>query len=723
MISSRLALGLLFAALAACSGPKAPDVEWVNQGGNVEKSHHSALSDINTTNVTRLGLAWRAELGTKRGMEATPVMVDGTLYLSGMAGRVYAFDAVTGKQRWGFTPTIDGRAWRAACCDAVNRGVAIAGDHLFVAALDGKLYSLDRKTGAVQWTADTIIDHDRGYSSTGAPEVAGELVLIGNGGAELDVRGYVSAYDLKTGALAWRFYTVPRDPALGPQDHPDLEKAAATWDPKSRWDIGGGGSVWDAIHYDELTGNVLIGVGNGGPWHVARRSPAGGDNLYLSSLVALDAKTGRVKWHYQETPGDSWDYTATQPMVFADLEWEGQKRPVVLHAPKNGFLYVLDRRDGKVLAAHSITYQNWANGVDLTTGRPNLTPENADYSKGPRIVYPSSAGARNWHPASFDAKSGTYFASVDDLGMLYMMTPGAKPHRKRATNIDAVPMFTSDIVGMLPSLPPPLREAIEALPEMKRVREKPFDSQLKAIDARTGKTKWSVPLEGWQDRAGVLSTDGGLVFHGNLAGQLRAFDAATGKLLHQVELGRSILAAPMTYRLGGVQYVAVATGWGGGGWGFTPAYSAAAKYGNANELMVFKLDGTKPALPALAPLPAVAAEPPAQAPGIDAARIARGRGLYFSNCGFCHSNQHRSISPDLRRLTPEKHAVFNEIVLKGLLQPNGMPSFGDLLSPLDVEDLHAYLIDLQTATRARELELQRQGKPIDTPAPTIINAL
>lgn len=371
MVGSRVALALLLACLAGCAGPKAPDVEWLNQGGNAGKTHHSALADINATNVTRLGLAWRAELGTKRGMEATPVMLDGTLYLTGMAGRVYAFDAATGAQRWGFTPEIDGRAWRAACCDAVNRGVAIAGDRLFVAALDGKLYALDRKTGEVQWSTDTIIDHDRGYSSTGSPEVAGDVVIIGNGGAELDVRGYVTAYDIKTGKLAWRFYTVPRDPALGAQDHPDLEKAAATWDAKSRWDVGGGGSVWDAIHYDPLTGNVLIGVGNGGPWHVARRSPAGGDNLYLSSLVALDAKTGRVKWHYQETPGDSWDYTATQPMVFTEMEWEGQKRPVVLHAPKNGFLYVLDRRDGKLLAAHSITYQNWANGVDLKTGRPN----------------------------------------------------------------------------------------------------------------------------------------------------------------------------------------------------------------------------------------------------------------------------------------------------------------------------------------------------------------
>lgn len=307
--------------------------------------------------------------------------------------------------------------------------------------------------------------------------------------------------------------------------------------------------------------------------------------------------------------------------------------------------------------------------------------------------------------------------------MMYMMTPGAKPHRKRSVNIDAVPMFTSDLAGMLPSLPPPVQAAIEALPEMKRVRERPFDSQLKAIDVRTGKTKWSVPLDGWQDRAGVLSTDGGLVFHGNLAGQLRAFDAATGKLLHKLELGRSILAAPMTYRLGGVQYVAVATGWGGGGWGFTPPYSAAAKYGNANELMVFKLDGTKPALPALAPLPAVAAVPPAQAPGIDAARIANGRGVFYGNCAFCHSNLHRSISPDLRRLSAEKHAVFKDIVLKGLLQPSGMPAFGDLLTEREVEDLHAYLIDLQATTRATELELQRQGKPIDTPAPTVISAL
>lgn len=623
--------------LGACSGGRQPagndatgaiaGDEWTNPGGGDGKLRYSGLTDIDASNVSRLGLAWDADLGTGRGIEATPVFVNGVLYTTGVAGRTYAFDGATGKELWRFEPIIANHAWRAACCDAVNRGLAVRNGLVYVAALDGRLYALDAKTGAVRWQVDTVEDHKRGITSTGAPELAGDVVLIGNGGAEYDVRGYVSAFDVATGALRWRFHTVPRDPRLGAQDHPDLEPAVRTWDPNSRWDIGGGGTPWDAINYDPLTGLVLVGTGNGGPYHQARRSPAGGDNLYLSSIVALDPATGRVKWHYQETPGDNWDYTATAPMILTEMVIEGEKRPVVIHAPKNGFLYILDRRDGRLLSAKPIAYMNWADGVDLKTGRPRLRPDQADYGAGPKIVFPASVGARNWQPGSFDPATGLYIAPVVEMGNLIMVGPPDQPRRARALNNNASLIFTSDLPDLMPTFPAALRTALEAQPAMKHARETPAGSSLKAIDPKTGKTVWSQTMAGWQDRAGTLATAGGLIFQGNLAGALRVFDSRTGKLLRSIETGRSILAAPMTYRVGGVQYVAVGTGWGGGGWPYVPRYSAAYRYGNQNHLLVFRLDGKPPVMPSALPPLAPAAAPPPQAAGASPARIAHGRTL------------------------------------------------------------------------------------------------
>jgi quinohemoprotein ethanol dehydrogenase len=712
--------------LAGCIGTALPGgagEEWISPGGDAGKTHHSLLTDIDASNVNRLGLAWEADLGTARGIEATPVVIGGMMYLSGMAGRVHAFDAASGRELWTFIPEIDPRAWRAACCDAVNRGVAVNDGLLYVAALDGRLYALDTKSGAVKWSADTIVDRDRGYSSTGAPEIAGDVVVIGNGGAEMDVRGYVTAYDLKTGAQKWRFWTIPRDPKLGPQDHPDLEAAVKTWDPKSRWDIGGGGTAWDAINYDPLTGLVIVGVGNGGPYPAWRRSPKGGDNLYLSSLVALDARTGRVKWHYQETPGDSWDFTATQPMILTELEWEGEKRPVVIHAPKNGFLYVLDRRDGRLLSAKPIARMNWADGVDMRTGRPRLTPQHSDYRNGPKIIFPSNSGARNWQAGSYDPATGLYYAVVVDVGVLMIPAQGELIHRKRALNTDVVLIFTPDVDHALPGFPPPLRAAIENLPELAYARKRPWASELRAIDPKSGRTVWRQPMQGWQDRAGVLSTASGLLFQGNLAGQLRVFDSRSGKLLRRIETGRSIIAAPMSYKVEGVQYVAVATGWGGGGWPYVPGYSASYRYGNDNKLLVFKLDGEQPKLPEALPPIEVAPSPPALPAVANAASIAHGQQLFFSNCAICHANQYRSTSPDLRRMGEQTHEAFRMIVLDGLLQPNGMPSWRDILTERDADDIHAYLIDLQAKTRARELQLQKEGKPLDAQSAVIMSAL
>ncbi len=491
-------------------------------------------------------------LGTARGMEATPIVIGGVLYVSGVAGRVYARDAATGKEIWTFEPEIDPLAQRGVCCDNVNRGIAIQGGRLFVAALDAKLYALDLQTGKVLWVVDTVEDRTRGINSTGAPEVAGDVVLIGNSGAEYDVRGYVSAYDLKTGKLAWRFHTVPRDPKLGPQDHPRSRSGSEDLGSEQPLGHRRRRTPWDAINYDPETGLVLVGTGNGGPYHAAKRSPNGGDNLYLSSIVALDTNTGRVKWHYQETPGDNWDFTATAPILLTKMKVDGETRPVLIHAPKNGFLYVIDRRDGKLLRASKLVYTNWASGIDLKTGRPQFTPEESDYSKGPRIIFPATPGAHNWTKMALSPETGLLYVSVLDMSNLIFMTPGDKPRVSRALNNDASLIFGPDIAPALPTLPPPIAAEVAKLPAFEHVKANPPISELRAVDPLTGKTVWAQPNAGWQDHSGVLATASGLVFSGNLAGQLRAYDARTGKLLASIETGSTILAAPMTYKIGGV---------------------------------------------------------------------------------------------------------------------------------------------------------------------------
>ena len=323
---------------------------WLTTGRDFGKSHHSPLHQIDRKTVERVGFAWEYHTHTNRGLEATPIIVDGVLYTSGVAGRVYALDAKDGRELWTFDPQIDPQINRVVCCDAVNRGVAVWQGVVFVAALDGKLFALKADTGKVIWAVDTIIDKKRGYSSTGAPEIAGNVVVIGNAGAEFDARGYISAYSLHDGKLAWRFFIVPGDPTE-PFEHPELEMAAKTWDPKSRWDVGGGGTAWDGMVYDPELKLLYVGTGNSALYNSRERSPAGGDNLFISSILAINPDTGRLAWHYQETPGDQWDYPATAPIILNDLTIDGVKRKVLMHAPKNGFFYVIDRKTGELLSA------------------------------------------------------------------------------------------------------------------------------------------------------------------------------------------------------------------------------------------------------------------------------------------------------------------------------------------------------------------------------------
>ena len=678
-----------------------PD-NWLTTGRDFGKTHYSPLEQINRSTVKRLAFAWEYKTNTKRGLEATPIVVDGRLYATGPFGVVYALNAATGAEIWTFDPQVDGQALRKACCDAVNRGVAVWQGRVYVAALDGRLFALDADTGSVIWTADTFIDKERGYAITGAPEVAGNVIVIGNGGSELDARGYISAYDLATGNFAWRFFIVPGDPKLG-FEHPEMELAASTWDPNSRWDMGLGGTAWDALVYDPELNLLYVGTGNAALYNQADRSPAGGDNLFLSSILAINPDTGRMAWYYQEVPGESWDYTATQPIILADLELDGTIRKVLMHAPKNGFFYVLDRVTGKFLSAKNYVPQNWLKSFDPDTGAPVMNKEAIDYSQRPALIFPFVGGAHVWHPMAYSHHSGLVYIPAAHVGnILFDPTPGHERRiglRNEGVSITLVDKGLTDTM-----LPPELQTRVNLAELTAGQPDLAQRSFIVAWDPVAQESVWEVETAGMFDRAGLLATAGGLVITGSGTGYLRAYHDQTGALLHELEVRSSIVAAPATYMVNGEQYIVLMAGLGGGIYTYAPdPKSASYQYGNDGRIIAFKLDGG--AMPQREPMPP---DPPYPEPPpltASAATVAQGEQLFRESCGTCHVNAPRGYPPDLRRLTPEKHALFADIVLKGLLRPLAMPQWDDVYSEDQVAAIHAYLIAIAWETyRAQQQE-------------------
>ncbi|MGX7926901.1 PQQ-dependent dehydrogenase, methanol/ethanol family [Tsuneonella sp. HG094] len=667
------ALALAGCSMAVTAGQGTP---WQQ-----ETAYFSPATEIDEGNVGDLGVAWEfadftVRGRTNRGVEATPVVADGVMYMTGPWSVVYALDAKSGKELWRYDPDVDGSFARRTCCDAVNRGVAVADGQVYVATLDGYLVSLDAKTGKPAWKVDTFTDRSKSYAITGAPRIAGRNVLIGNGGAEMGVRGYVTALDRKTGKLAWRFFVVPGDPKAGPDEHPEVTEARKTWDPNSAWDLGGGGTVWDSIVYDPDTNIVYVGTGNGSPHPAWQRSPAGGDNLYVSSILALDANTGRKKWHYQTTPKDSWDYTATQNMILADIEFGGRTRKVLMQAPKNGFFYVLDRVTGELLSAEKYTTVTWADRVDLKTGRPVFS-EQGDFKNGEKLVWPSEAGGHNWPPMAFNPGTGLVYMPVLEAPMTFISTPdNNQPY--------------SPVQGSTTSLPGVMSLFGEKVPDYPGQPKPKFEQVLKAWDPAKGKVVWtSRAMPFWS--GGVMTTATGLVVQGSADGFLTVYNGRSGKVLRRIEVGTGIMAAPMSYEIDGEQYLAVPAGFGGAmNAAYLPGW-AAEKRENTSRLLVFKIGAA--AQPALPPLRTAMplAPAPAQFRGT-AAQVARGEQLFNRNCARCHGGaDFPSGYPDLWKMGPETHAVFNDIVLDGLYAPAGMASFKDVLSPRDAADIHAYL--------------------------------
>jgi len=657
------------------------DVEaanWLSHGRNYAEDRESPLTQITPENVANLGLAWYHDTNTKRGLEASPLVVDGVLFTTLSWSRVSAHNAKTGEVLWQFDPEVPRKWGINACCDVVNRGVAAWGNSIFLGTIDGRLIALDAKTGAVQWETLTI-DPEKPYTITGAPRVVNGNVVIGNGGAEYGVRGYVSAFDAQTGNPVWRFYTVPGDPNE-PYESDAMRRAATTWTGDLYWKVGGGGTVWDSMAFDAELNLLYIGVGNGSPWNRWIRSPQGGDNLFLSSIVALDADTGEYRWHYQTTPSDTWDYTATQHMILTTLSINGEQRKVLMQAPKNGFFYVLDRATGELLSADKYVPVTWASQVNLETGRP-IETSNADHSAQAQETAPAALGGHNWHPMAFNQNAGLVYIPAIEASQPYSTEAEFNFRGDSSWNLgQAEPLGKGANLG---GLPPALLEGVIA---------KLMRGKLIAWDPVARAEVWHVDHSvAWN--GGVLTTKGGLVFQGTGDKRLVAYDAATGEPLWEAPTGTGVVAPPISYAIDGEQYIAMMAGWGGVGGLSLPQFEPA---NGTSRLLVYKLGGT--ASHPIEPLIVRMAEAPPPSSG-SAESIQRGSDLYLEHCARCHGPNVGvpGAIPDLRYMSADTRALFNAIVLKGAYTGVGMVSFGHILNEGNAEDLQNYLIDTANA--------------------------
>jgi quinohemoprotein ethanol dehydrogenase len=654
---------------------------WMTHGRTYSEQRFSPLTQVNDQDVGQLQLAWFYDLDTHRGQEATPLVVDGVMYFTTAWSKVVALDAASGARLWSYDPQVPPEWAVNACCDVVNRGLAAWNGKLYLGTLDGRLIALDAGTGKMVWEELTIDPKFR-YTITGAPRVVKGKVLIGNGGAEMGVRGYVSAYDAETGNLAWRFYTVPGDPRK-PFENPALQKAAKTWSGKW-WKFGGGGTVWDAIVYDPELDLVYIGTGNGDPWNNRYRNPKGGDNLFACSIIALKPDTGQYVWHFQEDPEDAWDYDSAEQMILADMTIGGQNRKVLLQAPKNGFFYVLDRATGALISAKPFTDINWATGVDPDSGRPILTSLARYWSGKSSAIVPGPLGAHSWHPISFSPLTGLVYIPVNDVGFNYKSDVGFRRTKlSMETGVDGV------AAGMPQN--PKVKKAI-----MDSIRGK-----LIAWDPVQQKQAWAVERPGpWN--GGVLSTAGNLVFEGTAGGRFEAYRADNGQRVWSFDAQTGVVAGPITYTVNGEQYVAVLAGWGGVFPLVTGEVSfKSGKVRNVSRMLVFKLGGNA-ALPPLPELEVPALNPPPSRAG--AATIHKGEKLFQDYCSRCHGDVAISggVLPDLRYSATLASNRWFYVVLDGVLRTNGMVSFKSELSHADAAAIRAYVIARANQAKAQE---------------------
>ncbi|MEP7312212.1 MAG: PQQ-dependent dehydrogenase, methanol/ethanol family [Pseudomonadota bacterium] len=715
----RCTLGLvLLLALSACGGKPPGNVDtarlqaarsepsqWLSLGRNWQGDRFSPLTQISADNAGKLGFAWEYGFRSRRGrvehgQEATPLVVDGVIYASGPWGSAIAVDARTGKERWRYDPEVDGSYNRKACCDVVSRGLQVWKGKVYVATLDGHLVALDARNGKELWKVDTLIDRKlRSYSITGPPQVAGPVVVIGNSGAEFGVRGYVTAYDLDSGKEVWRFYSVPGDPRKGAPEHPELVKALETWDPQSNWESGLGGTVWGEMNYDPELDLLYVGTGNASPEAPWIRSPGGGDNLYLASILAIKPDTGKLVWYFQTTPGEMWDYTATQNMILADLEIEGRERKVLMQAPKNGYFYVLDRLTGEFISGKPYVFTNWASSIDAR-GRPTINPA-ATYKDKAALIFPTGAGGHNWPPMAFNPQTQLVYIPARESGMVMTPLQGDYQWKPGQANAGHRVAFSFFVNLMSPEQRKEYDAVVATYPGLPDPSTHEF---LIAYDPVKQQERWRLPL-GRAELAGggVLTTAGNLVVQGTSSGKLFVYRADTGALVKEIDVGTGIMGAPVSYELDSQQYIAVLAGFGGAMAPLYPAESSAYRYQNYGRLLAFKLGGADTPLPPPRQ-PAQTPAPPAL-PASTPQMVQRGAEL-FGYCVLCHGGRGEtalSAYPDLFRLNAQVHERFQQIVHGGELAANGMASFADVLTPQDVAAIQAFLVQGQTTLKGQEL--------------------
>jgi quinohemoprotein ethanol dehydrogenase len=654
--------------------PDAPEnvVNWMSHGRTWFEQRFSPLKQIDDGNVSRLGLVWYADLGTYRGVEATPLAIDGVLYNVSAWSIVTAYDATNGKVLWTYDPKVPPQYARITCCGPVSRGLAAWKGRIFVAALDGRLIALDAKDGRVEWETDTK-DPGQPLSITGAPRVVDGNVVIGNSGGDVGSRGYMSAYDAETGKQVWKFYIVPGDPKKMPEGFASdsaMPMAAKTWTGEW-WKYGGGGNNWDGIAFDPAEHLVYFGTGNGSPHPAIFRSPEGGDNLFLCSIVAVDSRTGEYRWHYQEIPAEEWDYDCTSPLVIADLVIDGKSRKTIMHAPKDGFFYVLDRTNGKLLSANNYIPNTWASHIDMKTGRPVVNPE-AMVQVKPALITPGFGGGHNWNPMSFSPLTGLiYIPVMEGYAVISRVEDDDFKFELGKTTLNAG-------VGNYPELRAKLnKEAAD--------REKGY---MIAWDPVKQKEAFRIPYP-HAGNGGTMTTAGNLLFEGTINKTFAAYRADNGQKLWEMPVGTVPVSGPITYMVGGKQYVAVNAGWNSAiVANLTNPDGSPFSFGPA-RLLVFALDAKGVTLPPAAPSDAIA-PPPGTAIPVDLRN--RGELLYARNCQACHGPNAVGGVKDLRHMSPQTHAEFFDIVLGGKRAALGMPNFGDSLTRDEAEAIHGYLI-------------------------------
>jgi len=666
-----LASGLL--ALLSCSSQPAFNIaevgtaaNWWHHGGGADESGYSQLDEIKKDSIDRLGLAWSLDLKGEQILEATPLAVDGVLYFTGSYSVVYAVGAVSGKLLWRHDPEIwKHNPFKMRTIIGYHRGAAYADGRIFSGTMDGRLLALDAKTGDLLWSVETV-DPDSYHTITGAPRTFNGKVIIGNGGADYGARGYVTAYDQKTGTQVWRFYTVPGSPEEN-KGNPAMELAAKTWTGEYwKRKPGIGGTVWNDMTFDPEFNHIYIGVGNSHPNDPEARSPGGGDNLFIVSIVALDADTGEYVWHYQVNPRDAWSYKAIQNMITATLEIDGEPRKVLMQAPSNGFFYVLDRKTGKLLSAEKTGKVTWAERIDLETGRPVEAP-NIRYETGVTRIWPGGYTAHNWQDMSFSPRTGLVYIPHMQLGSKF-------------TRLGS--LETED--GQ--KVPQPVEKVY--------ISEAERDGQAAIIawDPVHQKERWRL----WHDtywNGGILSTAGDLVFQGTADGYFSAYDASTGERVWRFYAGLGILATPISYSIDGRQYISVLVGHG------TSSYLGDLtkngwKYGlQPRRLFTFTLDG-KAELPPTAPPDFTWSPIDDPAIEINDADVQEGETLFARNCSICHGREAVSRGapgPDLRESQMALHSDGLWVVLhEGTLMERGMPRF-DNLRRAQADKIHAFI--------------------------------